>query len=53
VAADECCSADVVSVSPTRACPNPPGSDILAQKFVTPDPEKGYDLARTLRLGEC
>lgn len=27
--------------------------DILAQKFVTPDEEKGYDLARTLRLGEC
>jgi len=25
--------------------------DILAQKFVTPDPEKGYDIMRTLRLG--
>lgn len=25
--------------------------DVLAQKFVMPDPEKGYDLARTLRLG--
>lgn len=25
--------------------------DVLAQKFVTPDEEKGYDLARTLRLG--
>lgn len=27
--------------------------DVLAQKFVTPDEEKGYDLARTLRLGLC
>lgn len=27
--------------------------DVLAQKFVTPDEEKGYDLARTLRLGPC
>lgn len=25
--------------------------DILAQKFVMPDPEKGYDIMRTVRLG--
>lgn len=27
--------------------------DVLAQKFVMPDEEKGYDLARTVRLGTC
>lgn len=26
--------------------------DVLAQKFVMPDEEKGYDVARTLRLGK-